>query len=106
MYSRYKSLCRGLAKLVLVLGIIGSIILAASCGVVKDISYSVYSGISTSTERNAELTIVLFLSGLLGTSILYAMLAGLSEVLQYLEMLSQKNEKQNIKETDDELPPL
>lgn len=106
MISKYKGLCKVLARIVLILGIIGSIMLADVYGEVKDISYSVYSGISTSSERNAVLTVAILVSGLFSTSILYAILVSLGEVLEYLEMLSK--EKDNIKKSDadEELPPL
>ena len=96
MNSKYKGLCKGLASTVLVLGIIGSIILAVVCGEVKDVSYSLYSGMSTSSERNGVLTFAILVSGLLSTGVLYAILAGLGEVLEYLEMLSKGKEKDSI----------
>lgn len=108
MNSKCKGLCKGLASTVLVLGIIGSIILAVVCGEVRDVSYSLYSGMSTSSERNGVLTFAILVSGLLGTGVLYAILAGLGEVLEYLEMLSKGKEKDSPEkvEADEELPPL
>lgn len=108
MNSKYKSLCKGLANIILVLGILGSIILAVVCGEVKDVSYTLYSSVSKSSERNGVLTFVILLSGLLSTGVLYSILAGLGEVLEYLEMLSKRKEKDSIGkvETDEELPPL
>lgn len=107
MDSKYKRLCKGLAIAVLVIGIIGSIILAFVYGEVKDVSYSLYSGVSTSTKRNATLTFALFVSGIFSTSILYIILASLGEVLGYLEMLSKKENKNDTSLPEQsELPPL
>lgn len=107
MVSKYKGLCKGLATAVLVLGIIGSIILAAVYGEVKDVSYSLYSGLSRSTERSATLTVAIFVSGIFSTGILYVILAGLGEALEYLEMLSQKEYKSDMNSLQQsELPPL
>lgn len=107
MISKYKGLCKGFAIAVLVLGIIGSIILAAVYGEVKDVSYSLYSGISTSTERSATLTVAIFVSGIFSTGVLHVILAGLGEALEYLEMLSKKEYKSDIDSIQQsELPPL
>lgn len=107
MNSKYKGLCKGLAGTVLVLGIIGSVILAVVYGEVKDVSYSLYSGVRTSSERNGVLTFSILVSGLLSTGVLYAILAGLGEVLEYLEMLSMRKEESIEEvEADEELPPL
>lgn len=107
MNSKYKRLCKGLAIAVLVLGIIGSIILAVVYGEVKDVSYSLYSGVSKSTERNVPLTVAIFVSGVFCTGILYAILAGLGEALEYLEILCKRGYKSdaNLFEQS-ELPPL
>ncbi len=112
MNSKYKGLCKGLAVTVLVLGIIGSIILVAVCGEVKNVSYSVYAGVSARAKRDAALTITYFVSGAFGSVILYAILAGLGEVLEYLELLSKKKTDVvgDITDSkglnDEELPPL
>lgn len=108
MNSKYKGICKGLAKVVLVLGIIGSIVLAALCGEVKDVSYSIYSGVSTKMERDVVLTIVYFVSGVFGTVILYTILAGLGEALEYLEEQSKKKIKDiiSVDKSEEELPPL
>lgn len=101
MTSKYKGLCKKLAAVVLILGIIGSIFLAVIYGEVKDVSYSLYSGITTSTKRSVALTIAIFISGVFGTGILYVILAGLGEALEYLERLSGLNSVDN-----SDLPPL
>ncbi len=107
MVSKYKGLCKGLASAVLVLGIIGSIVLAAVYGEVKDVSYSLYSGVSKSTERSATLTVAIFVLGIFSTGILYAILAGLGEALEYLEILSKKEHKSDVNSfQQSELPPL
>ena len=101
MKSKYKGVCNGLAIIVLIVGIIGSIFLANVYGEVKEVSYSTYSGISTETERSVPLTIAIFVSGAFGTSVLYVILAGLVEVLEYLERLFSLNSDEN-----SELPSL
>lgn len=107
MISKYKGLCKGLATVVLVLGIIGSIFFAAVYGEVKDVSYSLYSGVSKSTERSVTLTAIIFVSGIFSTGILYSILAGLGEALEYLEMLSKKEDKSDTNSLQQsELPPL
>lgn len=107
MESKYKQLCKGLAIVVLVVGVVGSIIAANQYGVVKDVSYSAYAGISTTTKRNASLTFMIFVSGIFSTGILYVILAGLGEVLEYLEMLSKKNNRDGVNSfQQSELPPL
>lgn len=90
MNSKYKRLCERLAVAVLVLGIIGSIFLAAKYGEVKEVSYSRYYGVSGTGKRDISLTLSILVSSILSTGVLYAILAGLSEALGYLEMLSYK----------------
>ncbi len=107
MFSKYRGLCRGLSIAVLVLGIIGSLILAGTYGEVTHVSHSLYSGASTITKRNVGLTVGIFISGMFSTGILYVILAGLSEALEYLEMLSKRDYKNDTNSLlKSELPPL
>jgi len=107
MFSKYRGLCKGLSIAVLVFGIIGSIILAGTYGEIKEVSHSLYSGVITSTKRNVALTFGIFVSGIFSTGILYVILAGLSEALEYLEMLSKRDYKYDTNLLQkSELPPL
>ena len=107
MNSKYKRLCRGLAVAVLVLGIIGSIILAFKYGEVKEVSYSRYYGASGEVKRDVVLTLTILVSSIFGTTVLYAILAGLGEALEYLEGLSEKEEERNASIFEQsKLPPL
>lgn len=107
MDSRYKRLCERLAVAVLVLGIIGSIVLAVKYGEVKELSYSRYYGVSGTGKRDISLTLSLLVSGIFGTAVLYAILAGLSEALGYLEMLSYKEDESKTSVFEQsQLPPL
>ena len=107
MNSKYKRLCERLAVAVLVLGIICSIFIAAKYGEVKEVSYSQYYGVSKEAKRDVGLTLSILVSSVFSTGVLYAILAGLSEALGYLEMLSYKEDesKTSIFEQS-ELPPL
>ena len=102
--SRYKRLCKGLAIVIVVLGVICSIVFAVLYGEVKSVSYSLYSGVSTMSKRSGILTFVILFSGLLSTGVLYVIFASLGEMLEYLEILANKSERENC--VEEELPPL
>lgn len=105
MFSRYRGLCKGLSIAVLVLGIFGSFILAGTYGEVTRVS--LYSSTTTITKRDVGLTVGIFISGMFSTGILYVILAGLSEALEYLEMLSKRDYKNDTNSLlKSELPPL
>ncbi len=107
MNSKYKRLCERLAVVVLVLGIIGSIFLAAKYGEVKEVSYSRYYGVSGEAKRDVALTLSILVSSIFSTGVLYAILAGLGEALEYLERLSKKEEESSTSIFEQsKLPPL
>lgn len=82
MSSKYKEVLNGLAVLVLILGIIGSIVLAYNFGV--DTRYSYYLK-KTITERNAGLTFVYFIAGTFVTCVQFVIMKALAECLEFLE---------------------
>lgn len=81
-----KNACNTLGTIVLVLGIIGSIILAWNNGVV--VTYNSYLGVEE--ERNVLLTIVWFVGGILSTAIGTVILTALGEILEHQEISSRR----------------
>ncbi|MBO5166688.1 MAG: hypothetical protein IJ405_01195 [Lachnospiraceae bacterium] len=81
-----KDFCYVVGCIVMVLGVIGSIVLAASLGV--EVSYSHYGTLRE--ERNWLLTIVWFGVGVLSTAVVSSILFALSEVLGYLARINNK----------------
>lgn len=80
-----KEVCRKLSFIILVLGIIGSIILAKQNGIKVDIySYKSY------VERDTILTIAWFLTGLFFTAIGFILFYALSEILDNQERIHSK----------------
>lgn len=81
-----KDSCNTLGRICLVLGIIGSIILAWNNGVV--VTYDSYFGVEE--ERNVFLTIVWFVCGILSTAIGTVIFTALGEILEHLEIISRR----------------
>ena len=71
--------CSTLSKIILGLGILGSVIAAYMLG--NDYTYSSYLGRGY-LERNWSTTIVWFLGGLLSTGILYEIMEGISLIIE------------------------
>ena len=78
-----KTLLKVLAYINLVLGLIGSFVLANRFG--KSIAYSYYYSSKVIYERNWPLTLGIFGAGLLGTLVLFSILYALSEILDAQE---------------------
>lgn len=78
-----KQICKYLGIATIVLGIIGSIILASSGGVQSTLT----AHLEVETVRNWPLTIGYFVAGLFFTSIASVILLGISDVLDYCESI-------------------
>lgn len=86
MKSTHKTICKNLAIVVLVLGCIGSIVLAVKGG--ETTTISLYG--ATKTKRDVGLTIAYLVSGVFSTFILYSILLGIAEILEFLEIMSRR----------------
>ena len=107
MKSKYKDIINVMAVVVLVLGIIGTIMIAYTYGV--DVSVSSYS-YRTYTERNWTTTIVYFIAGSFVTAVEYIVMQGIGECLEFHEKIGQKLDELHFKgdnvTNDCNLPPL
>lgn len=84
-----KNLCKTLANVELVLGVIGSIFLAYTMGMRLDYR-------SLSLERDIGSTLVIFTSTMLCVATLYVILYAISEILENQERLIQKMNDQQV----------
>lgn len=80
-----KNLCKTLAYIELILGVIGSFILADTLGV--KVNYKTYS-----IERDGGLTFAIFLSTMLCVVTLWAILCAFSEILENQETLLSRSD--------------
>ena len=80
---------KALAIIALVLGIIGSIILAINLGTTKVVSSTIYDT-TVKTKTDVGLLFGIMISGFLSSTILFAVLYGLSSIIEKLEYHDKK----------------
>ena len=83
MKSTHKSICKNLAIVVLILGCIGSIVMAVVGG--ETTTASLYG--ATKAKRDIGLTIGYLVSGVFSTFVLYTILWGIAEILVKLHLI-------------------
>lgn len=92
MKSNFKDVINLMASIVLILGILGTIVIAIKFGV--DVVVSPYS-YNTYTDRNVGLTILYLVAGGFVTSVEYVIMRGLGECLEFQEKLYEKMDAMN-----------
>ena len=94
---KIKSICKALGIITLVLGIIGTIVLAIKFGTTEKL-VATYDTVSSKTKFDIGTFLIILLGGLLSTAITSSILFGLSKILESMESLEYKinNIKQDI----------
>lgn len=95
-----KGTCRALGGIVLVLGIIGTLVLAIAGGKTASVDYSMYSGVGVEYHRSWLLTFGYLIGGGLTTAFASTVFFALAEILDDLESVKylQSEMMENIHE--------
>lgn len=95
---KMKSICKTLGIITLVLGVIGTIILAFKFGTAEKL-VSTYNTVSYKTKFDIGTFLIILLGGLLSTAITSSMLLGMNKLLESIETLEYKINNLQAKKT-------